>query len=139
MALGNWAYFSLNEKSEHTSGTLHSEFGVQVETYKNWLYVGDEKAWDEKSGSAKPTVMEIHEGDLLYKDVQIVARRGPKNGIYFVACSPCYCPKQIMVGIGVYGYNNSNWVGIEIADKQFLHDLFQNHFENEIFRQIKII
>jgi hypothetical protein len=118
MALSNWDTISANEKGESISGFWKSPQGVGVEIYKNWMYIHDEKAWTESGCFTKPIIMQIEEGVMNYKDVQIVAFRGPQNGIYLVVSHTRY-PKYKgkvktvgMIGIGCYGYKGDKFVGV---------------------------
>lgn len=149
MALSNWDTLAVNEKGAESNGVFVSPYGVSIEIYKNWIYVGDGKAWHEGERYSRPIVMEIQQGDLTYKDVQVFARRGPQNGVYVVVQSAVYspalekdclsckvkaggrwheyqCPAFVdtkylaMIGCGVYGYRGSEWVGVEEESKQFL-------------------
>lgn len=115
MALSNWDTLALDEKGEPSTGDFTSKLGVNVEVYKNWLYIRDEKAWDDKSGWQRPTVMQISHGSITYKDVNIVALRGPQNGVYAFVWSGWEHDKTLvgMIGIGVYGFDESSeFVGV---------------------------
>lgn len=119
MALSNWDTLAVNEKGESIGGSFKSPGGVTVEFYKNWLYVRDPKAWDKSSGYTKPTIMQVNSGDFSYKDIHIMAVRGPKGGIYAAVWTSKYqeqskekgapyIPPIVtgMVGIGCYGFLN---------------------------------
>ncbi len=111
MALSNWDTLALDEKSASISGAFKSPLGVVVEFYKNWLYIRDEKAWEEKGSFTKPTVMQVTSGELRYKDVNILALRGPQNGVYAVVWTG-YGDVVGMIGCGVYGYEGDEFVGV---------------------------
>jgi hypothetical protein len=100
-----------------------------VSIYKNWLYVCDEKAW-EKGGKYVETVMQIQEGDLTYKDVTVIAKRGPQEGVFCIVFTPSWSREdkkfEAMVGAGVYGFEDSNWVGINLESMEFLKELLQD-------------
>lgn len=133
MALSNWDTLSLNQDSEPTNGSFTSPLGVEVSVYKNWLYVRDPHAWQEGGRFIEPIVMQIEQGTLTYKDVQIVAIRGPQNGVYAVIWSTQYhdndedgnyVPPTVtgMIGIGVSGFeepedakslDDVKWVGVK--------------------------
>lgn len=152
MALSNWDTLALNEKGESTNGVFTSPLGVTVEIYKNWLYVRDPKAWQEGGSYVHPVVMEVQKGSFHYKDVQIEAIRGPKNGIYcVVSCTryqdqpkatpedpkPAYVPPIVtaMVGIGCYGYGGEygdEWIGIDDTEKDFLAGWLQGHATEQV-------
>ena len=59
MALSNWDTFAVDEKGEPTDGRFTSALGVEVEIYKNWLYVRDEQAWRDGGRFVSPTVMSM--------------------------------------------------------------------------------
>lgn len=140
MALSNWDTLALNEKGESIGGEFRSPLGVVVRFYKNWLYVNDAVAWVEGGSFVQDTVMQVQTGDFVYKDVRILATRGPQNGIYAAVyttvyerpspgCDKCKvargryhadgCPDKVptyvvgMVGCGVYGYSSDEWVGVD--------------------------
>lgn len=115
MALSNWDDWSVDDKGKSCSGEFTSNAGVRIAVYKNWLYVYDEKAWEENSGFAKPVIMNIDEGHLQYKDVHIVAIRGPQEGVFAAVWSGYEHLDNFkgMIGCGVYGYNGSEWVGVK--------------------------
>lgn len=138
MALSNWDTLAVNEKGEATNGIFQSPLGVIVEIYKNWLYIRDEKAWEEGGGYTKPTVMQVQEGHFRYKDVTVDAIRGPKDGVYCVVHTERFKPeldskerykpenveRLAMIGIGCYGFDNDtgDWLGVQEAEHKFLHD-----------------
>lgn len=124
MALSNWDTLSVNLKGEHNGGSYTSPLGVKVRFYKNWIYVSDPVAWKENCGYVKDTIMEIHKGTIKYKDVHIEAIRGPQNGIYAVVHSGYQHNNTLqgMVGCGVYGYEEEEWVGVESSSKDFLQN-----------------
>lgn len=124
MALSSWDTLAANEKGESIEGVFVSpKCGVVVEFYKNWIYVRDEHAWQEESNFVKPTVMQIKLGNITYKDVQILAIRGPQDGIYAAVWTKQY-QEQVegtpykepiitgMIGCGVYGFDGGDFVGV---------------------------
>lgn len=152
MALSNYDSMAVNAKGEPTNGVFTSKLGVTVEVYKNWIYVRDPKAWQPGGSYIEPTVAQVEEGLLTYKDVHIAAKRGPKNGIYCVVTSQSYdyapprgckhcgkknepgkkekefhasgCPAVFaaMLGIGCYAYVGQKFVGVTKAEVKFLKD-----------------
>ncbi len=106
MALSNWDTLAIDHEGKSTNGVFISPLGVQVEIYKNWLYVRDEKAWQEGGSYIEPTIMHINEGNLHYKDVDILAKRGPQKGIYVLVYSGWEHSNTFvaMAGSGVSGY-----------------------------------
>lgn len=138
MALSNWDLLVLDHDGRPCDGSFTSPEGVEVEFYKNWLYVRDPKGWTH-GAFVEPTVMQVTEGILRYKDVAIVAFRGPQDGVYAVVWRTDY-PKQEqgarplpavitgMVGCGVYGYDGDRWVGVQPKSLRFLeHELNVKH------------
>lgn len=141
MALSNWDTMALDLESKANTGHLKSPLGVEVEIYKNWLYVRDEHAWQKGGSFINPTVMEIRAGDITYKDVFIKAIRGPQQGIF---CVVYYHPfsdekdedgnpyhdynKYVgFVGCGVYGYDGDKFVGVKPESVKFLQDYLQKN------------
>ncbi|MGH9462244.1 MAG: hypothetical protein ACRD1X_13560 [Vicinamibacteria bacterium] len=122
MALSNWDTLAVDEKGEPSDGRFTSPLGVEVEIYKNWLYVRDEKAWRDGGHFVEPTIMSIDHGQLIYCDVSIYAVRGPKNGIYLAVWTGyAHEPNwKAMVGIGLYGYDDRRWIGVQAADIRYL-------------------
>lgn len=112
MALSNWDTLALDEKSASISGVFKSPLGVVVEFYKNWLYVRDEKAGEDKGSFTQPTVMQVTSGEIRYKDVSILALRGPQNGVYAVVWTGYGLDVVGMIGCGVYGYEGEEFVGV---------------------------
>lgn len=115
MALSNWDTLALDHENKPTSGSLMSTVsGVEVEIYKNWIYIHDEKAWQDGEAFSKPIVMSIECGEVRYKDICILAFRGPQSGIYVLVWVEGHAQVTVgMLGIGVYGYDDSNkWIGV---------------------------
>lgn len=132
MALSNWDLMAVDGEGKSTNGVFAASSGVNVEIYKNWLYVSDEKAWQENCRYVKPVVMEIQEGMLFYKDISIVAFRGPQDGVFCVVWNNFYPEKKegenkepeailtAMVGCGVYGYDErGEWIGVTKETLEF--------------------
>lgn len=113
MALSNWATLSWNENGEPCEGKIEAE-GITIEIYKNWLYVRDEKAWREGAAFIKPTIMEIAEGQIEYHRFKIIASRGKNNELFVVTeyYSKDHTEKKQLIGIGAYGFDDDNYVGV---------------------------
>lgn len=122
MALSNWDTLAVNEEGKSITGTFISPSGVVVEIYKNYIAVRDPQAWKEGCGFSEPTIMVVNEGNFTYKDVQILATRGPKEGIYLAVTSGHFSDKTLkcMLGIGCYGFDVDKWVGIEDREIDYL-------------------
>ena len=102
MALSNWAAAAWNEKGEPV--LARAVFGdVIVELSKNWLDIGDEKAWRKEDGSLKPWVLVVYDGSIIYRHVDICAKWYEKqNAIFFYAYDRK--SKRALLGIGAYGW-----------------------------------
>lgn len=131
MALSDWDLLVLDHDGKPCDGSFTSPEGVEVEFYKNWLYVRDEKSGGSDSFT-RPTVMQIDDGTIRYKDVEIVAVRGPQAGIYAVVWVTHYgrqergkpVPVTGMAGCAVNGYLRRVWVGVTPESVEFLrHEL----------------
>ncbi len=105
MALSNWDTMALDEKGKPTNGVYTSPLGITFEFYKNWIYVRDK--------FVSPTVMEITEGKICYLDTDVLALRGPQNGVYAINHSGYGENVKGMIGCGVYGYDYEDWVGVK--------------------------
>lgn len=140
MALSNWDTLAFDLSGKSTNGEFKSRLGVMVGIYKNWLYVYDEPGWDgtqQKYGEqglqySRPVVAEIQYGHINYKDVKIDAIRGPQNGIYCVVQSGYsnLGTLQAMVGCGVYGYKDHEFVGVQSGSFEFLKHYMSGHEES---------
>lgn len=130
MALSNWDTLSVNETGESCAGSFVSPLGIQVEIYKNWLYVRSELMWLEGGNYVFPTIAEIREGELVIGDVHIVCRRGPQEGVYAFVWHSRYDRElkqsfvTLMAGCGVYGYrtdtDEAEYIGVTTGSLAFL-------------------
>lgn len=131
MAGMNWEQYVVNLAGQpvesdctNCSGAgFHSPAGVEVEFYKNWLYVRDPKGWSAGSGSfSEPTVLEVQKGELRYKDVFIQAVRGPFDGIYAaVWVGSAAAATDGVIGCGVDGFTEKGvWKGVRPESIAFL-------------------
>lgn len=112
MALSNWDTFAMNEKGEPCK-EFKSPLGVEVEIYKNWIYIRDEAGWQEGGQFIKPTIMEIHSSIVRYKDVTIISK-SEYGTVYIVAWSGYSHKNDLkgMTGIGTYGFRGNKYVGV---------------------------
>ena len=123
MAGSNWDTFVVNERGLPVEPIFESRLGVQVELYKNWIYVHDAKGWRDGGALAAPVIMQIDHGKLEYLDVQIEAVRGPKDGVYVAVHGTTPGSFDAMIGIGCYGYaETGRWVGVQRAEVDYLKD-----------------
>ncbi len=135
MALSNWDTLAVGLNGEPQTGSFVSPGGVKVEIYKNWIYVHDSKAWRKEGSFTKDTIMEISHGNVRYHDVNIQAVRGPQSGVYVVCWHVDYDQKPGerqtadyagMIGCGVYGFDNEDWVGVKPESVEFLQKWISN-------------
>jgi len=116
VALSNWDTLALDQDGKPLGGAFASRSEVVVEVYKNWLYVSDKLAWREGEFTC-PVVMRIDHGLVRYRDVNILAARGPQEGIYALVWQSRYEENKLvttgMLGIGVYGYDDQVWIGVQ--------------------------
>lgn len=137
MGLSNWALAAINENGEGTNGVFVPEETVELEIYKNWLYVRDKDNQGETHFHG-PCVMRINEGAIEYRNTTILAARGPKNGIYLVAYTGNLFGEgenawSAILGIGCYGYGEQEqWVGIEKEDVDYLERIIDTNFDGPI-------
>ena len=145
MALSDWDVLMMNEQGKPTKALFTSPKGVQVEIYKNWIHIHDEKAWIGEGLFAytKPIVMKIEEGKLDYKDIEIVAIRGPQNGVYVAVWSTIWVkdneyPKIIgCLGCGVSGYTrNGRYVGVTKSSlRWFIREINKKEIEEMVIHE----
>lgn len=119
MALSNWDTLMIDQDRKPLGGMWKSDSGIGVELYKNWIHVHDEKAYiGDRAHYSKPIIMMIEEGIICYKDIQIIALRGPQNGVYLVTWKHYYSKDykkhwiKGAIGCGVYGFSGNRYVGV---------------------------
>ncbi len=117
MAKSNWATIAWNEKNEHSTGVFEVDDSISVEAYKNWLYLRDKQGWTKEGPYSEPVVAEIWSGELVYKNVQIIAKRVDLQNAMLFYCRTGYMnnaekPYRHMLGICCYGFEGENWVGV---------------------------
>jgi hypothetical protein len=103
MSLSDYNTLALNEQGDSiTSGRIVSPQGVVAVFFKDWLDIEDESS--RKNGDfVKPLVMRIYNGDLSYKDLTILAFRGPQDGVYAIAYHTDEENRERgMIGCGTY-------------------------------------
>ncbi len=131
MALSDWDTLAIDEQGRSINGVFVTPLGVQVEFYKNWLYVSDKDAWVPGSFT-EPTILHINAGDVRYRDLAIRAVHGPWNGVY-AACWSGYTnlkeqPFTGMAGIACYGWDNDDWVGVSENPIKYMHAWLRRRF-----------
>jgi hypothetical protein len=126
MALGNYNSISWNEKGKPIEGFFKTPHGVMVEIYKNWLYLSD--------GNRKE-IAHIDSGILYYKDLHLVAIRGKRQGIYFVAWTENYkhdkAVYKAMFGIACYAYIKRKPILISKDQVDFLQNKLKEWNKND--------
>jgi len=140
MALSNWDTMAVDKPPPFRERYLTSPLGVSVSIYKNWLYVRDAHAWQEGGAFIEPTVMEVQEGNLCYKDLKILAFRGPQEGVYVAAWSGWTHLGTLkgMVGCGVYGYEGETFVGVQSASAAWLQErLTGDEYRHKVPKELR--
>jgi len=119
VALSNWDTMAINERCESIDGYWESPAGVGIGIYKNRLHIHDKKTWEDNDYQySEPIIMMIQEGVLDYKDIHMVALRGPQGGIYVMVWHHEYRDDYStkittgMIGIGCYGFEGEEFVGV---------------------------
>ena len=106
MALSNWDTLAVNEKGESTTAVFKAR-GMVIEIYKNWLYI--------KRGKNQ-AFAHIEQGKLRLDGVEILAVRGPQQGVYCACWTQTFkklksgdnkCTVKLMAGCGVYGFKDT--------------------------------
>lgn len=125
MALSSYDTLSVDLENKSVPGYFESDAGIVAEFYKNWIYLHDKKMWREGIGFSKDTICEIHYGVIKFGDLNIWAKRGPKDSICAFIWSGWEHDGTLkgIAGISLYGYDEDNWVGVEKADAAYLEGL----------------
>lgn len=113
MALSNWDQMSMSHEGKPMSGTYKSPLGVEVSLYKNWIYVRDKNAWEEGGHYKEPTIMNIHNSEMVYKDTTIISKT--VNGVlYLITWNGWEHTNTLtgMIGIACYGFKKDKYIGI---------------------------
>jgi len=114
VSLSSYELLAVDESGKSASGTLTTPHGITAEVYKNWVYVGDPKAWRKDGSFEKPVVMQVWSGHLVYGDLHLLVVRGPQYGAYVVAYYRGRGGEvRGMVACGVYAYAGSRYVGLK--------------------------
>lgn len=129
MALSNWDTLAIDHEGNSCDGVFESPSGVSVEVYKNWLCLKD-SAWD------KSIAMTVDSGEFEYKDLNLRAYRGPQNGVYFCVYTGYYKEDKYyltgMLGMGVYGYEDEEWVGVKKESVDWFGQLMNKIEEDQL-------
>jgi len=119
MALSNWDRMFCDKNGKTIKELILGEFKFEV--YKNWMYI-----WHKKDLIHTLYSGEIHIDVGEYQWANLYAVRGPQQGIYAIIKYHKYykdnqkpSEDQNYYGIGVYGYEDDDWVGIKDESKDF--------------------
>lgn len=87
MALSNWDTMAFNEQGKSSRGIfVHPQSKVELELYKNWLYIRSAEMWKEaKWNFTNNTIAHLNEGNVRIGGWEIDAIRGPQSSIFFLA------------------------------------------------------
>lgn len=129
MAVSSYDFFAVNDKGEPVRNIFSVANDIKVNIRKTWINVEDPKAWDESyTLFVKPVVLQISEGEVFYKSLQIKAISGfeedPSNSIYFVIWDKQ--SKTGITGVACYGYCGDEWVGVTKNHIKHLKEEFLN-------------
>lgn len=142
MALSNWDTFAIDHEGKGSSGRFVSKLGVEVEIYKSWIYISDRDAWVEGGGYVNPIVMQVKDGKIKYKDVEIVAERWSDPESIFCAAWCGYEHANTVkgiVGIGTYGFeDNGEWGGVRSFEISRLKTLLTKWSLPKILRDVNL-
>jgi hypothetical protein len=125
MALSNWDVLAFDENAEPSIGEIRSLSGAVCEIYKNWLYVGDERAWRDGDSFVHPTIAQIWSGGVSMFGLNIHADRAPQDGVFCLVNVADGDGVRRMAGIGCYGWKHTGDVvmreeGLDPAEWEFL-------------------
>lgn len=139
MALSNWDSLGIRVKQQKPIDEV-AEYGkitladVTIELYKNFLILTDKTVQMRDPHSH---LLRIDMGELEYKDVNILALRGPQQGIYSIVWTGSEYNNTIdgAVLCGVYGFNqNDEFVGVTKESlKWFMRQLKAQGDDSRLF------
>lgn len=141
MAISNWDSMALNQDNKPCEAKLISPCGVRIDIYKNWVSVGDEKAWDENCGFIKDNVMHITNAELKYKDLNILVQTKGYT-VYLIAWHGWEHKGDMkgIIGIGTYGYDDEEeYIGVRHNELEELDIFRKKEFGdyNEVPKKLK--
>jgi hypothetical protein len=111
MAMSNWDLMAWDDKGNSDTGSFTHNF-TQINIYKNWVYVCDEKAHNKYTSFKYPTIMSIHDGWVHYNGCDIITKRGKQDGIYVVVRVFVNHDAKYYYGIGCCAYRGNKCVGV---------------------------
>jgi hypothetical protein len=136
MALSNWDHAAWDKFGDPREGTLTFPRDIILEIYKDWLYIHDPNVKgsyftvDNKhvsvySDHREKTILEVNEGKVYYKGIDVTVFRNEQHGTFIHAIydgsytedGDCLeCIPIIFCGIGKYGFTDHEWTGITESD-----------------------
>lgn len=128
MGLSNWDTLALDENGQTSDGRLLHPEGGAAQFHKNGIRIYAKVA-DEYP------VASVQEGLMNIAGFHILAVRGPQNGIFAVVHYIGHAPNYStvgMVGCGVYGYEGSDWTGVNKQSLEFFQDWLTNEDNADI-------
>lgn len=143
MAYGNWAGLMVRDDDPLACLTWAGQSGLVIDLYKNYLLVSQSAYADYR-----PPSLVVNSCDLKLGDTQIIAERiEEKNAILFCAqeieAEPDGTQRwhgerddlvtHSVAGIGCYGYDGDEWVGIEDGDLRRLRAFVERHSNTSFF------
>ncbi len=122
--LSEYDALCVDEFSRSATGiTNPSAMGVQIELFRSWLQMRDVNSYRAASGLPRPVVATIPEGEITFQDVIVVATRGPRDGVYFAGWFDEPGGISGIVGVGLSGRVDGQYVGVLATDVAYLADL----------------
>jgi hypothetical protein len=147
VALSNWDTLCVDLRGEPVArcGIVDRRTGVAVDFCKNWLYIRDPRAWRPGRRYVRPTVAEVHEGELSYGPFSIRAIRGPQEGIFAAVWHEHRGRDRKLrirgiAGCAVYGYDDADeprFVGVSTESLTFLRDFLTTTVEETDFIAVR--
>lgn len=131
MALSNWDTIMIDQNGDPLPGIfVFPSSKIEVEIYKNHLHIHDKKAYIKSEAAyTEPIVMTVDNGSIDYKDIHIVAFRGPQNGVFAIGWHDIYDKEyenhivEGFIGAGVYGFAGHRYVGVTKSSLKWFHNL----------------
>lgn len=106
MALSNWDTLAIDRNGKSCVGKTNFKTGINIEIYKNWVYLFSKKNWSDETGFGKPYIGSINEGEGSILGINYNAKRGLQSGIYIFVTKWQNKVKKYFAGIGCYGYHS---------------------------------
>lgn len=81
MALSNWSSIAISSEEDPAFAEINFD-GVGVSVRKDTVEIHDPESWTKKHGFCEPIVIVLRDAILRYKGIQLVVKRGPRDGVY---------------------------------------------------------